>query len=337
MAKRKAGTITIRDVAKRAGVSPITASRALRGASSVRPETRDMIRHVADEMGYIPNFAAGMLSSHVSQMIAVIVPNLANSIFATTLQEIGEGVREAGYQLLVACNDYSLAREEDLVRTFLSRGADAIVLTGHLHTPETRKILSKAGIPVIEMWSVSDTPIGVSIGIDDRAAALCATRHLIAAGKSRIGYIGGTTSGNDRAQARIGGFRAALAEAGLPQRPDLEIFGPFEFDTGASAIIALRTIAPDLDAVFAASDIIATGALLQCLQDGVRVPEDVAICGFDDARIVQMIRPALTTISFSRREIGKRVAEVLLAQLLGQTPEIRTHRIAHRLIIRQTG
>ena len=336
MARKKAGTVTIRDVAKRAGVSPITASRALRDAPSVRLETRDLVKQVAAELNYIPNFAAGMLSSQVSRMIGVIVPNLANSIFATTLQEISEGVRDGNYQLLVACNNYSIEREEELVRTFMSRGADAIVLTGHLHTAETREILSRASVPIIEMWSVSEKPIGISIGIDDRSAALTAARHLIAGGRSRIGYIGGTTEGNDRAQARLDGFREAMKEAGFPERPELEIFGPFEFDTGASAIATLRRNAPDIDSVFAASDIIATGVLLQCLQDGINVPGEIAICGFDDARIVQMMRPSLTTISFSRREIGRRVAEVLLQQLSGQTSDVKTVRIEHRLVIRQT-
>ncbi|MDL4864858.1 substrate-binding domain-containing protein, partial [Halomonas elongata] len=247
-----------------------------------------------------------------------------------------EGVREGGYQLLVGCNDYSLEREEELVRTFLARGADAIVLTGHLHTPRTTQLLRKDRVPVVEMWSVGEQPIGTSIGIDDFDAALEATRHLISKGRRRIGYIGGKTEGNDRAQARIMGFRMALKEAGITVDERLELMGTFEFDTGASAMYKLIQIEPELDAVFAASDIIATGALLRCLQEEIDVPGRVAICGFDDARIAQMIRPALTTVKFSRREIGRQVAQMLMKQLQGETPEEKVIRIRHSLIVRET-
>ncbi|MFN3209884.1 MAG: LacI family DNA-binding transcriptional regulator [Roseovarius sp.] len=336
MPKRKGGNVTIRDVAAQASVSAITASRALRGSDLVRPETRRQVERVAQELGYIPNFAAGMLNSNVSRMVAVVVPNFANSIFATTLQEIGEGLREAGYQLLVGCNDYSVDREQELVQTFLSRGADAVVLTGHLYSEATKKLLRQSGVPVIEMWSLGDRPLGISIGVDDHQAALDAVRHLVSRGRRCIGYIGGAVDGNDRAQARLKGFRAALAEAGLPQDARLERTGTFEFDTGATAIADMLKVEPGLDAVFAASDIIATGVLLRCMQDGIEVPGRLAICGFDDARIVQMLRPALTTIKFSRREIGQQVAATLLDQMGKLRREPRVMRIAHELIVRET-
>ncbi|MBZ8131849.1 LacI family DNA-binding transcriptional regulator [Afifella sp. IM 167] len=334
--RAKPETVTIRDIAARADVSPITVSRALRGSEVVRPETREHIARIARELGYIPNFAAGMLTSKVSSMIAVIVPNMANSIFATTLQEIGEGVGEDGYQLLIGCSDYSLEREEELVRTFLSRQTDAIVLTGHLHTPATEKMLRQSRVPVVEMWSLSGAPLGVSIGVNNYDAAVTATEHLISRGRRRIAYIGGDPSGNDRAQARIQGYRDTLEKAGLDFDPALLRTGSFEFDTGAEAVSFFVEEGLDVDAIFAASDIIALGVILELNRRRIAMPEKIAVCGFDDARIAQMVQPALTTIKFPRREIGQRVAEALLAMLSGRAPPQKTCDIGYSLIVRET-
>lgn len=336
MSRSRPESVTIRDVAAAAGVSPITASRALSGSKQVRQETRRRVEAAAEALGYIPNFAAGMLSSRESKMIAVVVPNFAHSIFATTLQEIGDGVRGQGYQLLIGCSDYSDEREEELVRTFLSRGADAIVLTGHLHTQATREMVVKSGKPVIEMWSLGAAPLGMSVGVSNYRAALTATRHLLSIGRRRIAYIGGDLAGNDRAQARIDGYRAALAEAGIAADPALERTGPFEFETGSRAVEDMLRQAPDIDAIFAASDIIALGALLQCGQSGIAVPERIAICGFDDAPVAQLIRPALTTVMFPKREIGRLVAENLLAMLGGTAPGERVVEVDFSLVVRET-
>ena len=302
----------------------------------MRPETRRRVEQAAESLGYIRNFAAGMLSSHESKMIAVVVPNFANSIFATTLQEIGDGVRDQGYQLLVGCSDYSLEREEELVRTFLSRGTDALVLTGHLHSAASREMIINSHRPVVEMWSVGPDPLGISIGVSNYEAAIVATRHLLSRGRRRIAYIGGDIEGNDRAQARVEGYRAALEAAGLPFDPWLVLTGPFEFDTGSWAVDELLRIEPGIDAIFAASDIIALGAVLHCNRSGIEVPGRIAICGFDDARIAQVISPALTTIKFPKREIGRLVARNLLSLLSGETPADPMIEVGFSLVHRET-
>lgn len=328
--------ITIRDVAKTAGVSPITASRALQNSSLVRPATREKVAQAAKDLAYIPNFAAGTLSSDISRIIAVIVPNMSNSIFADTLQSIANSLRPSGYNLLIGSNDYSLELEEDLVRTFLSRRADALVLTGHLHSEETVSLIKGSGVPTIEMWSITDDPLGVSVGISNYDAAFAMTRHLLDQGHRKIGFIGGLLENNDRTQSRLRGYREALEQAGISFDLTLVRHEPFEFDRGSMAMNSLLSSGDKLDAVFAASDILALGALLECLRQNLKVPDDIAVSGFDDARIASIMNPALTTIGIPREAIGTKIADVLMDMIRGRTPEQKVFDMGFTLIERDS-
>jgi LacI family gluconate utilization system Gnt-I transcriptional repressor len=208
MQHKTAKRTTIRDVAKAAGVSPITASRAMQGSDLVRPRTREKVVNAARKLDYIPNLAAGTLATNASHLVAVILPNMSNSIFADTLQSISDSLRDSGYQLLVGYSDNSPDQEESLVRTFLSRRADAIVLTGHVHSEQTNTLLKRADIPIVEMWSLNDEPLGACVGISNFGAAFSMTEYLLEKGYRNIGFIGGLLENNDRTQSRLDGYRA---------------------------------------------------------------------------------------------------------------------------------
>ena len=336
MAKERSKQATIRDVARLAGVAPITASRALQKPDMVKEKTRLKVRKAADELSYIPNLVAGMLASNVSNMVAVIVPNLSNSIFADTLQSIAAVLRPQGYHLLIGHCDYSSEQEEELLRTFLSRRADAVVLTGLSHSEGTRALIRSSRVPTVEMWSVTDQPLGVCVGISNHDAAYSMTRYLIGKGRRNIGFIGGHVQNNDRAQSRLQGYLDALAEHGLPADDQRIAFANFEYHDGARAMNRLLEADPALDAVFAASDVLATGALQACLRRNVKVPETVAIAGMDDAGIAQVMTPALTTISVPRQEIGRKVAEVILSMLRGEQPASTVFDMGFQLVERDT-
>ncbi len=336
MPRPKKRHITIRDVAKTAGVSPITASRALQDSDLVRPATREKVARAAKELAYIPNFAAGTLSSDISRIIAVIVPNMSNSIFADTLQSIANSLRPAGYNLLIGSNDYSLELEEDLVRTFLSRRVDALVLTGHLHSEETRSLIKGSGVPTVEMWSITDKPLGISVGISNYDAALAMTRHLLDKGHRKIGFIGGLLENNDRTQSRLRGYREALEQAGVKFDASLVRHEDFDFDRGSMAMKSLLSLKGPIDAVFAASDVLALGALLECLRQNLKVPDDIAVSGFDDARIASIMTPALTTIGIPRQSIGTKIADVILQMIRGEEPEKKVFDMGFTLIERDT-
>lgn len=318
MRHRNEKRATIRDVARAAGVSPITASRAIQGSDVVRPRTREKVVRAASELNYIPNLAAGTLSTNASHLVAVILPNMSNSIFADTLQSISDSLRDSGYQLLVGYSDNSPELEESLVRTFLSRRADAIVLTGHVHSSDTNALLKSADVPIVEMWSLSDNPLGSCVGISNFDAAYSMTDYLYRKGYRNIGFIGGLLKNNDRTQSRLEGYRAALAANNLTTEEDLIRDVPFEFEDGSQAMRDLLAVGKPLDAVFAASDILALGALLECNRQELNVPQDIAVAGFDDERLASLIKPALTTIGVPRRAIGEKVAGIVLAALRGE-------------------
>lgn len=336
MQQKEARRATIRDVARVAGVSPITASRAMQGSGLVRPQTRLKVEAAARALNYIPNLAAGTLSTNASHLVAVILPNMSNSIFAETLQSISDSLLDSGYQLLVGYSDNSPDVEESLVRTFLSRRADAIVLTGHVHSTTTNALLKNADIPIVEMWSLNNDPLDMCVGISNFDAAYTMTNHLLAKGHRRIAFIGGLLGNNDRTQSRLEGYRAALAARNLEADPAMIYEVPFEYEHGSRAMRDLLAADNKPDAVFAASDILALGALLECNRSGLQVPGDIAVAGFDDERLASLIKPSLTTIAVPRRAIGEKVAGVVLSALKGDAQTGRIFDMGFELVERES-
>ena len=336
MRQRSEKRATIRDVAKAADVSPMTASRAMQGSGKVRPGTRQKVVEAAQRLDYIPNLAAGTLATNASHLVAVILPNLSNSIFADTLQSISDSLRDSGYQLLVGYSDNSPEIEESLVRTFLSRRADAIVLTGHMHSEHTNSLLMSADIPIVEMWSVSEKPIGACVGISNFDAAYSMTDYLCRKSHKSIAFIGGLLENNDRTQSRLEGYRAALKDHNLPVDEQLIRDVPFEFEDGSQAMRELLAAGKKIDAVFAASDILALGALLECNRQELAVPDDIAVAGFDDERLASLIKPSLTTIGVPRSAIGKKVADIVLSSLRGEPVEERVFDMGFSLVERDS-
>ena len=314
----------------------MTASRAMQGSGKVRPDTRQKVVDAAQRLDYIPNLAAGTLATNASHLVAVILPNLSNSIFADTLQSISDSLRDSGYQLLVGYSDNSPQIEESLVRTFLSRRADAIVLTGHMHSEHTNALLKNADIPIVEMWSVSEEPLGACVGISNFDAAYSMTDYLCRKGHKSVAFIGGLLENNDRTQSRLDGYRAALKDHALPVDEQLIRDVPFEFEDGSLAMRELLAVGKKIDAVFAASDILALGALLECNRQELSVPGDIAVAGFDDERLASLIKPSLTTIGVPRSAIGSKVADIVLSTLRGEPVEERVFDMGFSLVERES-
>lgn len=314
---RRGHQVRMRDVAREADVSAITVSRAIVSPDKVSPETRRRVEVAIKKLRYVPNLAAGTLASHRSRIIAVIVPNMANSVFAETLQGMSDILRKADYHLLIGNSGYSLAEEESLVKTFLARRPDGIVLTGYTHTQRTVQMIKAARIPVVEMWNLNERPLDTMIGFSNYEAARAMTLYLGGKGYRKLGYIGGLTLDNDRTQQREAGYRKALSELGLKFDPHLMISVPFEYGAGAEALGELMRRGPDIDAVFAAGDILAVGVLLECIRLGWKVPDRLAVAGFDDAKISSRICPPLTTVKVPRYDIGHKTAQHLLRRIDG--------------------
>ncbi|MYN12362.1 substrate-binding domain-containing protein [Pusillimonas sp. TS35] len=310
--------VRMRDVAKMAGVAVTTVSRVLTEPQRVSPKTMNAVMAAIETLGYLPNRAAGSLRSNRSNMIAVLVPNISHSAFAETLQGMADRFRDHGYQLLIGHTGYSLKEEEDLVATLLSRRPDGIVLTGYTHTETTTRLLKAAQIPIVEMWNLCEDPLDMMVGYSNFGAARTMTQHLLERGYRRIGYIGGLVMDNDRTRQREAGFMAALTEAGIEIDRERMERTDFEFEAGAISFRKIMQQRPDTEAIFASSDILAVGVLLECAKLGWPVPGRLAVAGFDDSPMASLMTPSLTTIRVHKYEIGDKVAELVLNRLDGE-------------------
>ncbi|HYF18021.1 MAG TPA: LacI family DNA-binding transcriptional regulator [Ramlibacter sp.] len=304
---------TMADVAARAGVSAMTVSRALKDPEQVTDETRRRVTAAVRETGYVPNGLAGVLkSAGHSKLVAAIFPSLQNSLFAHTIQGLADTLQASGLHLMVADSRRSREVEESLVESLLAHRPSAIVLHETVHTPKARRMLARAGIPVVEIGDLSPQPIDSLVSFSNRDAAAAMTNHLLECGYRRIGFASLALAGNVRARHRREGFELALRQAGITPAPHLMLEAPAGFDSGAAALAQLTSAEPKLQAIFFAGDVLATGALLECQQRGWAVPRRLAIASFDDYDIHDRLKPRLTVVQVPRYEIGSRAAGLII-------------------------
>ncbi|MEO1551856.1 MAG: LacI family DNA-binding transcriptional regulator [Pseudomonadota bacterium] len=307
----------MRDVARAAGVSHMTVSRALRKDSPVSKETRDRILRVVREMNYVPDQVAGALTTGKSGFVAVLVPSLNNLHFAETVQALTEALEVQGLQILLGHTDYETTREEQLVETMLRRRPEAIVLSYDGHSDRTHSLLSEAGVPVIELWERPAAPIAHTIGFSNRAAAAEMTHALIGLGYRNIAFLGEASDDWTRGSERRAGFREAMVAAGLPDHRMVQAGKPpMSIEDGARALDTLLAQFPDTDCIFCVSDAPAFGVLSALEGKGIAVPEQMGVAGFGNFELSRFSAPTITTVTVDPRRIGREAGE-LIATLLG--------------------
>ncbi len=325
------------DVARLAGVSPMTVSRAYKQDSSVSDTTRRAILTAADDLGYVFDATASSLRSQRTDFVAVTIPSINNANFAETVRGLSERLKERGLQILLGYTDYDMAEEERLVEQFLRRRPEAIVVTGGRHTPRTRRLLENAAIPVVETWDLPEAPIGHVVGFSNAQAVRGMVDHFVAKGLTRIAFIGGDASRDTRGADRRVGFIAAMLAHGL-NATRLIAAGPppISMREGADAMGRLLNDLPDTQAVICVSDLSAFGALTECQRAGIAVPAQVSIAGFGDYEIGGVCVPSLTTINPFPRDIGTRAALLILDVLDGRHSGPMTVAIQPELLLRQS-
>jgi LacI family transcriptional regulator, gluconate utilization system Gnt-I transcriptional repressor len=335
MTARKSPTMA--DVARLAGVSPMTVSRAFKTDTSVSGATRDAILKAADDLGYVFDSTASNLRSQKTDFIAVTIPSINNANFAETVRGLSERLKARGLQILLGYTDYDMAEEERLIEQFLRRRPEAIVVTGGSHTPRARRMLANAGIPVIETWDLPEDPIGHVVGFSNADAVSGMVDHFVAKGLTRIAFIGGDTTRDTRGADRRAGFITAMQAQGLDTTRLIAVGAPpISMREGAEAMGKLLDTMPDTQAVICVSDLSAFGALTECQRRGVDVPGRLWIAGFGDYEIAEISVPALTTINPFPREIGERTADLVLEMLDGKQDLPTRIAIVPELLIRQS-
>jgi LacI family gluconate utilization system Gnt-I transcriptional repressor len=301
---------TLSAVAQRAGVSSITVSRVLRLPELVAPETRTKVEAAMRELGYVPNQIAGALAGARTKSVGVLVPTIANSIFADTVQGLTDELEPLGYAVILAQSRYDAAREDRMLSALLSRRPEAIIMVGSPATEEGARLLRRAGIPVVETWELPPEPIDAVAGFDNYAAGVAVARHLLSQGRKRFAFIGGD---DPRATRRWNGFADTVFQRGAaePRRLVLE--------RNASGSVAALAKLPDVDAVFAANDAHAIGFMsglrtAGLLRDGPASAQPVAVVGLGDLEMGRLIAPSLSTIRVHGDAIGRTAAKLMLSR-----------------------
>ena len=315
--------MTLDDVARRAGVSTITISRAFRRPDKVAEDLRERIHRIADEMGYVSNRAASSLASARSMNIVVLVPSLRNMVFVETLDGIERALRPKGYQMLLGVTNYASDEEEALVRAYLAFDPDGILLTGLNYRETTRRLLERTRVPVVHMMELSNRDGVYSVGFSQEAAAEAMTRHLLERGRTRVAFVASQL--DSRTLARNRGYRDALIQAGLyDSRRELLVPDPSSVALGGILLGRILQQAPDTDAIFFCNDDLAQGGLFECLRRGIDVPGRLAIGGFNDLPSSACTVPALTSVATPRYDVGAQAAHMVL-DLIDGRPVARQH------------
>jgi len=317
------GSARMRDVAKRAGVSTMTVSRALRASGKVSDETRERVLSVVREIGYLPNHLASSLSSNRSTTIGLIVPSIDNSIYTQTIKALSDVFRRSGFQLMIAECGYDPTEEEELITTFLTHRVSGLVLHNTEHTPQAIEKIRKSGVPVVENGNIPTAPVDMAVSYSNRDAAYTMTIHLGRLGYRHIGFASLHSVHNDRSRDRIEGYRSALAHMGRTVDPRLMVETSRGLAAGAEAITRILQTAPEVDALFCAGDVLAAGALFECQRRGWAVPGRVALASFDDVDLLRHVTPSVTTLRLPRYEIGERSAQMLLSRIIDGADHLR--------------
>lgn len=307
-------SVTLQDVARLAGVSPATVSRVISQPALVSPATRALVETAVAQIGYVPNLVAGSLASARSRLVAAIVPSISTLMFAKAVEAFADRLRQAGYQVLLGISDYDRAREEELVLAVLGRKPDAVLVTGVNHTPLSRRLLLGAGIPVIEAWDLTRSPIDTVIGFSHEEVGRATARFLLGKGYRNFAVA---LADEERARLRHHGLLAELGAHGVADVPVSLMAPPTTFSSGRAALADLLARGKCPRVIVCSSDPPAEGAVTEAQARGLRVPQDIAVMGFGDLELASGMRPSLSSVRIDPAHIGLAAAEAILGKLEG--------------------
>ncbi|MBL8329140.1 MAG: LacI family DNA-binding transcriptional regulator [Rubrivivax sp.] len=330
---RATGRVTLADVARLAGVSPITVSRALRGERAVDAELAARAKAAADRLGYVPDPAARALASRHSTHVALLIPMLSNALFVDLLEGVQRTLRQAGYQTLIGVTHYDPAEEEQLLREQLQHRPAGLLVTGFEGSEATRALVRSSGLPCVHLMEISHAPGVYSVGFSQADAAAELTRHLMSTGRRRIAFAAAQL--DPRTLQRLAGWRREMMAAGL-HTPTLEWLNPAPSSLALGATLFEQILAqtPPVDAIFFCNDDLAQGALLAALQLKIPVPQRVAVAGFNDLTGSDRMIPPLSTVRTRRREIGVAAAGMLLSLIRGEAVPAQSIDLGYELVLR---
>jgi LacI family gluconate utilization system Gnt-I transcriptional repressor len=330
---RATGRVTLADVAALAKVSPITVSRALRGERAVASDLTERVKAAAQKLGYTPDPAARALASRHSDHVAVLIPMLSNNLFVDVLESIQKTLRQVGYQTLIGITHYDTREEEQLLREQLQHRPAGILVTGLDRSDAARTLIEQSGIPCVHMMELAQSPEVNSVGFSQTQAAIALTEHLLQRGRQRIAFAAAQL--DPRTMQRLDGWRKALKTAKLYDKAlTYTNKSASSMALGGQMLEHILKSDPHVDAIFFCNDDLAQGALLAAQRLKIKVPQQLAIAGFNDLTGSDLIGPGLTTIRTPRAEIGQAAAHMLLALMRQEEVVSPSVDVGYELMVR---
>ena len=317
--------LTLRDVSEASGVSEMTVSRVLRNRGDVSAATREKVLEAAKALGYVPNKIAGALASQRVNLVAVVIPSLRNMVFPEVMSGISRVLEDTDLQPVVGVTDYLPEKEEKVLYEMLSWRPSGVIIAGLEHTDAAKAMLASSGIPVVEIMDVDGTPVDSAVGISHRRAGREMARAILKAGFQNIGFMGTKMPLDHRARKRFEGFTEALAKSGVEVMDQEFYSGGSALAKGREMTKAMLERTPELDFLYYSNDMIGAGGLLYLLEQGVKIPEEIGLAGFNNVELLDGLPRRLATMDALRMEIGTKAAEIIAARV--DNPHAEVERI----------
>jgi len=314
----------------------MTVSRAFNKPDLVSPELRERILSAAAQLNYVQNRVASGLASGGAPVIPVLIPTLHHSVYVPFLDGLCSVLPPAGFEILLSPTEYLIDREEELVSALLGWNPKGLILSGTEHSRKTRTLLKRNGIPVVEVMDLTSDPIDMNVGFSHYQVGREVAEFFAGIGRKRIAYAGTLTEIDFRSVRRITGFQEVLKDHALPHHLIQRSNEPSSISLGRALLTELLRQHPNVDAVFFANDDLAAGAIFECAKRGIKIPDDIAIAGFNDQEIAAEIQPSLTSVSTPRLKMGRLTAEKLLRRFRGEYEPSNSEDLGFELIERES-
>lgn len=334
-ARQGRASVKLADVARLAGVSTGSVSRALNEPHKVSPELRAAVFKAVAELDWVPHGAGRALASLRTRTIGAIIPTLANPNFANEMNAVQRRLMEAGYILLLGCSEYDPEQAFAQTRTMIERGIDGLILVGENYPDHLWRLLTNQHIPYVITYGFKSASEHPCVGFDNYRAFVRITNFVLDQGHNRIAVIAQKPENNDRAEARLRGTLDTLRTRGIQVQEGHLVQKDWSVAEGRAGLREILRVAPPPTAVICANDFLAVGAILECQALGLNVPKDLSVVGFDDAEISTQISPALTTMRVPTEQLGRLTADHLLAKLNG-IPTPHSVEVSVDLIVRDS-
>ncbi len=327
--------VRLKDIAERAGVSVMTVSKALRDEPDVSDATKARLKALAREMGYVPDSSAQGLRTRTTKLFGLVIPSLANPIFARLVLAIQERAYELGYDVLLGYTLHNTDREETCIRRLLSRRVDGLFLSPVYRLETEARVyqeLIARKVPTVVLGHTAPFCAHfANVETDDVTAGYSMTQHLLHLGHKRIAFLAGPPA-TPWTRERFEGYRRALRQAGMDADEKLIFQAGRTVEDGAKAVVQVINEAPDTTAIQAINDLVAVGCAGVLLKQNLRIPEDISVVGFGNSALSEYFRVPLTTVDQPKHRLGAAAMDSMLQLLRGNRPEAK--RLPAQLVVR---